>query len=224
MSKKYAVIGLGSFGASAARALSTMGVEVIAIDRNRERVESIKDEVNSALILDASDERALRAQDLFQCKAVILALGDDLGETVLVLSCLQSLGIKKILVQVEHCRERRIMQRLGATEVIVPSEDAGLRLAQKILMEGVREALPMGNGYWLATLRVPIAFVGKNLLELKLREKFRLNVVALFSNEREGDVDRMLCRGEVDPKHTFEPDDYIGLFGKEEDVHRLLDL
>lgn len=223
MSKKYAVIGLGSFGASAARSLSQMGVEVIAIDRDRERVESIKDDVTSALILDATDERALRAQDLYQCKAVILALGDNLGETVLVLSSLHSIGIKKILVQVEHHNERRIMQRLGASDVVVPSEDAGLRLAQKILMEGVREALPMGNGYWLATVKVPIEFVGKNLLELKLREKFRLNVVALFSNEREGDTERLLCRGEVDPRHPFEPEDYIGLFGREEDVHKLLD-
>ncbi|NJK90885.1 MAG: TrkA family potassium uptake protein [Blastochloris sp.] len=224
MSKKYAVIGLGSFGSSAARALAHMGVEVIAIDRNRERVEAIKDAVSTAVIVDASDEKAIQAQELQDCAGVILALGDKLGENVLVLSTLQSLGVRRVVVQVGHQTERRIMLKLGASDVVVPSEDAGQTLAQKVLLEGVREALPMGNGYFMATLLVPAEFVGKTLVELRPRERFHLNVVALFSEEVSSDARRLVCRGEVSPKHEFHPNDFIGVFGKEEAVRRILEL
>jgi len=213
MNSRYAVVGLGAFGRSVARSLSLHGAEVFAIDPERQRVDEVSDQVEAALILDPTDAEAMRSQELSKMDAVIVSMSDDFETTVLVLATLQEIGVERIYVRINSERERRIVDKLGASGSVFPSEESGRDLAQRLLLGGLESAEPVGSEHSLARYSVPQHMVGKTVDELRLREDHNLNLVTILETTKSGSEK---CLGVPHPDTKLEAGQQLLVFGRDE--------
>ena len=187
--KKFAVIGLGRFGRKLAIALAMSGAEVIAIDKNRDEVEMIRDQVSLAVRLDGTDEEALKAQGLDKVDIAIIGIGQGTGRgfesAVLTVVNLKQLGIKQIYTRAEDLIAGQVFSKVGATEVIYPEIESAQRWAYKLIAPQIGEKIDFAPGYSLARVKSPPSFDGKTLMDLQLRQKYNINLVAIKRKEQE---------------------------------------
>ena len=184
---KDAVIGLGAFGSSAARQLFRKGAEVIAVDVNMERVDSVKDEVSLVVRLDATHENALRSHGIGDVDVLIAAIGDNFEAQVLVVVHAKQHGIKKIIARAttpDHIRE---LEAVGADEVFNPEETAARWMVQRPLITKISNYFELAEGFSVVEVNAPQSIVGKTIAELDLRRRFRINLVAIMSAPADAD-------------------------------------
>ena len=132
MAQRYAVIGLGRFGLSLAESLAGEGVDVIAVDRDMEQVERVKDRVAFAVELDATDPHALRSVDIQACQMAAVTIGESFEQSVLIVAALKEVGVTRILARARTERQGRILMAVGATEVVEVEAELGRRLAKTL--------------------------------------------------------------------------------------------
>ena len=137
MNQKFAVIGLGQFGSSIARKLSLKGSEVIAIDSDEEKVESIKNDVAYSVTMDSTDKRSLEAQNIQDMDAVIVSIGANFQAMLLTTFLLQELGVNRIIARAQGVTQRRILEKMGITEILQPEEEVGKNVAEQLFNPGV---------------------------------------------------------------------------------------
>jgi trk system potassium uptake protein TrkA len=181
---RFAVIGLGRFGQKLAIALAMSGAEVIAIDKNREEIELIRDQVSLAVRLDSTDEEALKAQGVDKVDAAIIGIGQEGFESaILTVVNLRQMGIKKILARAESPVSGEVFSKVGATEVIYPEIESAQRWAYKLIAPQIGEKIDFAPGYSLARIKAPASFDGKTVIDLQLRQKYKVNLVAIKREE-----------------------------------------
>jgi trk system potassium uptake protein TrkA len=181
---RFAVIGLGRFGQKLAIALAMSGAEVIAIDKNREEIELIRDQVSLAVRLDSTDEEALKAQGVDKVDVAIIGIGQEGFESaILTVVNLRQMGIKKILARAESLVSGEVFSKVGATEVIYPEIESAQRWAYKLIAPQIGEKIDFAPGYSLARLKAPASFDGKTVMDLQLRQKYGVNLVAIKRDE-----------------------------------------
>ena len=185
---KYAVIGLGAFGSSAAVGLFRKGAEVIAVDVNMDRVNSVKDEVSLAVRLDATHENALRSHGIGDVDVLIAAIGDNFEAQVLVVVHAKQHGIKKIIARARTPDHIRILQAVGADEVFNPEETAACWMVHRLLITNISNYFELAEGFSVVEVNAPQSIVGKTIEELNLRRRFRINLVAI--KRAAADVDK----------------------------------
>ena len=176
---KYAVIGLGEFGSSAAVGLFRKGAEVIAVDANMNRVNSIKDEVSLAVRLDATHEDALKSHGLGEVDVLIAAIGNNFEAQVLVVVHAKQQGIKKIVARATSPDHIRVLQAVGAHEVFNPEETAARWMVQRLLIQNISNYFELAEGFSVVEVTAPPSIVGKTIEGLNLRRRFRINLVAM---------------------------------------------
>jgi trk system potassium uptake protein TrkA len=181
---RFAVIGLGRFGQKLAIALAMSGAEVIAIDRNREEIELIRDQVSLAVRLDSTDEEALKAQGVDKCDVAIIGIGQEGFESaILTVVNLRQMGVKKILARAESLVAGEVFSKVGATDVIYPEIESAQRWAYKLIAPQIGEKIDFAPGYSLARIKAPASFDGKTVMDLQLRQKYGINLVAIKRDE-----------------------------------------
>jgi trk system potassium uptake protein TrkA len=184
---RFAVIGLGRFGQKLATALTLSGAEVIAIDKNKEVVELIADEVGHAVRLDSTDEDALKAQGINTVDVAVVSIGQGTGQgfeaAVLTVVNLRQMGIKNIYARAETATAGQVLSKIGATEVIYPEIESAQRWAYKLIAPHVEEKIDFAPGYSLARIEAPISFDEKTVADLQLRQKYNVNLVAIKRGE-----------------------------------------
>ncbi len=168
--REFAVVGLGRFGASLSRRLEAMGHIVLGVDQNIGTVQTISDDITSAVVLDPTNEDALQEVDIGSFGTVIVALEDDFEASALVASYLKSLGIAQVICLAETSRHRDILLRIGADQVIVSDEDSGIRLAEVLAMPDLQERVVLDTENGLFELRAPDKWTGKPLSSLALSD------------------------------------------------------
>lgn len=187
--KRFAVIGLGRFGRKLAIALAMSGAEVIAIDKNRDEVEMIRDQVSLSVRLDSTDEEALKAQGLDKVDVAIIGIGQGTGRgfesAVLTVVNLKQLGIKQIYTRAEDLIAGQVFSKVGATDVIYPEIESAQRWAYKLIAPHIGEKIDFAPGYSLARVKSPLSFNGKTLMDLQLRQKYNINLVAIKRKEKD---------------------------------------
>jgi len=186
MARQIAVIGLGAFGEALSRTLGERGVEVIAIDSSREHTEAVKDCVAAAITLDATDERALRAIGLENVDAAVVAIGQNVEANLLATALLKKMGVKNIMARATNPLQERIIRAIGVTRVINLEHEMGVMMANSLALPHIERTLPLATGHSVAEVITPPSFVGKSLLELDLRNRYRVNLIAI--KRREPDV------------------------------------
>jgi trk system potassium uptake protein TrkA len=188
----FAVIGLGRFGQRLAVSLAMSGAEVIAIDRNKEPIDAIRDQVSLAIRLDSTDEEALQAQGINKVDIAIVSIGQGTGQgfesAVLTVVNLKQLGVKQIYARAEDMIAGQVFSKIGATEVIYPEVESAQRWAYKLIAPHISEKIDFAPGYSLARVIVSSSFHGKTVKELKLRQDYNVNLVAVIRKQENIDA------------------------------------
>jgi trk system potassium uptake protein TrkA len=169
--KRIAVIGLGRFGTKLAMALSMSGAEVIAIDRDRESVEDIRDQVAHAVRMDSTEIEALRSQGVDKADAAVIGMAQG-G------SAFES-AVMTIYARAASVTMGRVLTAVGATEVIYPENETAQRWAYKLIAPHITDKIAFAPGYSLASVKAPASFDGRTIMELQLRQKYNVNLVAI---------------------------------------------
>lgn len=183
MEKEFAVIGLGRFGSSICRSLSEQGLEVMAIDINEERVNEFMTIATHAVIADTTDENALKSLGVSNFNHVIVAIGEDIQASILTTLILKELGVNHITVKAQNDYHEKVLRKIGADHVVHPERDMGKRIAHYIVSNNVLDYLELSDEYSIVEIKVNDYLIGYTLIELDIRKKFGLNIVAIKRGE-----------------------------------------
>lgn len=179
MAKKYAVIGLGNFGTWVVRSLYELRQDTIAIDINKDRVQKIRDFTNNPVLADATKKDTLIRLGLDEVRAVVISLGDNTSASTLITLYLQEMGVKKILVKAVDEDHGKILRKVGATDIIFPEKDMGIKTAKSLVMPNILDFIEMSEDYQIAEIAPPERFIGKTLAEIALPRYFNIQVIAV---------------------------------------------
>ena len=177
-SKQCLVIGLGRFGTAVATTLYEMGHEVVAVDTNEENVENVMNLVTHAVVLDATEERALKSIGVADFDVVVVGIGSDVKAAILATMNAKSLGAPYVVTKAIDEMARRVLERIGADLVIRPEHDSGVRIARQISNPNIVDTLDLGNDYAIVELEANDRLKG-NLRELNLTGRFGVQVIAI---------------------------------------------
>lgn len=214
--QEFAVIGLGRFGSSLALTLVSRGFSVLGIDRDREIVQSLVEHITHCVTLDSTNEDALREVDILSFDTVVVAIGSNFECNLMTTVALKSIGATKVVCKATTHRQRDILLRVGADQVILPEHDAGRRLANVLSGPGVLDQLELAPGYSITELRVPSPMVGQTLLEVDVRRRYGVTVLVVKRR------DTLTVSPSVE--YTFEEGDLLVVIGNDHDIARLHDL
>lgn len=177
--KRFFVIGLGNFGSTIAEALHAEGHDVVAVDRKEDAVERIAPHVTRAALADGQSLPTLERLGAREAAAAVVSTGDDITASILSTLVLRDLGVPEVYVKVISPEHARVMEKLGATETIFPERDSAMRLATRMSSTTILNYVRLGPDFSIQEMAVPRAWIGKNLRQLKLPQRFRISVVAV---------------------------------------------
>ncbi|MDO9694704.1 MAG: TrkA family potassium uptake protein [Candidatus Latescibacteria bacterium] len=175
--KRMAVFGLGRFGSSVATTLQKEGVDVLAVDRNRHLAERLKDNVSIAVSFDATDRDNLTRFDVGRMDAVVVGIGDNFESSVKITLLCKELGVPYVICKATNTDQRKVLQKVGADEVIQPETQMGHWVAESLLRHTVVNFVELPDGYALARIQPPQSWYGRSLAELQLLTRERLNLI-----------------------------------------------
>ena len=127
---KYIIIGLGNYGRVLAEELSALGHEVIGADNSESRVDSIKDKVATAFVIDATDEQALSVLPLNSVDVVIVAIGENFGASIRVVALLKQMKVEHIYARAIDLVHRSVLEAFSLDRILTPEEDAARSLVR----------------------------------------------------------------------------------------------
>jgi trk system potassium uptake protein TrkA len=180
--KQVAVIGLGRFGVSTTRTLYNLGHDVLAIDKNEERVQSVIGQVTYAIGADCTNEHALKELGVQDYDAAVVAIGTDIVSSVMASVLLKTMGVKLVMARARDSLHANTLRRIGVDRVVQPEEEMGTRLAHSFFNTSVEEYLELTSNYGVSRFRVPDRFAGTTLDELGFssqRDSYGLTPLAL---------------------------------------------
>lgn len=221
-----AVIGLGTFGAKTASRLFEKGAEVVAIDKDQDLVDRIKDKVTHAVALDVTDERALRSVNISDVDVAVVAMGDDIQMSIMAVAMLRKLGVGRVIARATSQMHEHILNEIGASEIIKVEEEMGEIIASKIVAPHVLQRYNFAAGYSIVELKLGKKFEGKTLVESKIRQNYSLNIVALqkkmpYITEEGKSAYRIDINDCPMPMDVIEADDIVVLVGSEKNLNKL---
>ena len=182
MKKQFAVIGLGQFGVSLIEELTNMGYEVLAIDSDEERVNDVADQATHAVQADAMDEQTLKSLGMSNFDTVIVSIGEDMQSSILTTILLKEIGVEKVVAKAKNYLHGKVPEKIGAS-VIFPERDMGRRLANILVSEGILDQIYLSKDHSIMEIKAPGQFVGKNLVEIDVRRRFRVTILAVKRGE-----------------------------------------
>jgi len=181
--KSYVVVGLGRFGSGVARELFRLGCEVLAMDVSNDLVSQVANDVTHAVVGDGQDKEVLRALGAGEFDCAIVAIGGDLSASVLATMNLKELGVPKIVCKAHDETHRRVLEKLGADQVVIPEQEQASRLARSLSSPNVLDYIELSDEYGIIEVPAPLGWDGKSLRELNVRAKLGVNILAVRRNE-----------------------------------------
>lgn len=213
MKKTYAVFGLGRYGIAVARELVSNGVEVIAVDSDERIVNAAADELPICKCADVTDPEVIRQLGISNADVVIIAMANNLEASVMAVTLCKEIGVKTVIAKCANEMHQKILTRVGADKVVFPENESGIRLAKNLLSSGFVDMVSLARNVSMIELDMRPEWVGKNLIELNLRKKYSINVVAV---RREN-----MVSVDIDPHEKLHPDDRLIVIANTEKLSRL---
>ncbi|MFA5329462.1 MAG: TrkA family potassium uptake protein [Prolixibacteraceae bacterium] len=176
---KYIVIGLGYFGGTLAANLTSEGHEVIGIDNRSEKIDELKDTISIVMEMDATNQNALKSLPLQDVDAVIVAIGEDIGSSVLALSILQNLKVERIIGRAITPQHRHILKQLGIDEIVQPEEDSALLVSSMLQIKYAKRVMELNSENAIAEILVPERYIGHSLNSVNIKGRFNLNTITV---------------------------------------------
>ncbi|MBU4495785.1 MAG: TrkA family potassium uptake protein [Acidobacteriota bacterium] len=176
---KFAVIGLGNFGFNVAKTLCEKGAEVMAIDKNKERLKDLQGFATHAVSMDAAVKENLEALGIQDMDVVVVSLGPEMEASILTVLYLAELGVERIVAMALTEDHAKILEAVGATKVIFPEKDMAVRTAIKLNNPNILEYLPLGSDIGIQEIAPSEKFIGKSLKELDIRKRYGVQIIAI---------------------------------------------
>ena len=211
--KSYAIIGLGRFGSRIARQLTALGEDVLAIDRREAQVALVAEQVARAAVADGKNKEALQKLGVQDCDCAILAIGSDLGTSVLITMNLKALGIPKIICKAQDEIHREILEKLGADQVIIPENMVADKLAASLSSSDILDYIELSDDYGVIECKPPQPWVGKTICALRVRTEYGVNIIAV---RRDDDV-----AISPSPDERIEKEDVLVMLGDYESLKKI---
>lgn len=182
--QSYAVFGLGRYGRAVARELARSGAEVLAVDIKEANVNALAADVPVCKCADVTDAEVIRQLDVANIDVVIIAMAGNLEASVMAVALCKEVGVKRVIAKCADEMHERILSRVGADQVVIPESESGARMAKNLVSSGFVDIIELTGNVSMVELDVRPEWVGKTLLELNLRKKYSINVVALRQGKR----------------------------------------
>lgn len=183
INKTYAVFGLGRYGRAVAEELIRNGAEVIAVDIDEELVNEAAQVIPVCKCADVTDPEVIEKLDIAEVDVVIIAMANNLEATVMAITLCKEAGVKTVIAKCVDEMHEKIFSRVGADRVLFPEKESGTRLAKNLLSSGFIDIVELSEDVSMVELDVKPQWVGKNLIELNLRRKYSINVVAILKSD-----------------------------------------
>ena len=194
--KSYAVFGLGRYGIAVAKELVENGAEVLAVDIDEEIVNDLIDEIPYCKCADVTDEDVIKQLGIANIDVVIITMATNLEASVMATMLCKEIGVKTVIAKCSSEMNYKILNKVGADYVVFPERESGIRLAKNLLSSGFIDIIELSKDVSMIELDVKDEWIGKNLLELNLRQKYSINVVAILQNDN--------VNVNIDPKQPLE--------------------
>ena len=175
MSKQFAVLGLGSFGWSVALTLEKMGADVLVVDESFEKIQEISEQVSYAVKADVSDPEALEALGGRNLDGAVIAVSENFEASIMATMLCKEMGIPMVLT---------ILKKVGADKVVYPEIEMGSRVAKNLVAKEFSDWIELSDDYSMVEAVVPESWQGRCLADLKVRERFGINVVGIIINKQ----------------------------------------
>ena len=215
MQQRVVVIGLGIFGVNIVRELYADGFEVIAIDKNKEAVQSVRDCSTKAIQADGTDKEIMEAIGIQDDDVVIVSFGEDLAAATLTTLHLKQMKVRTIIVKAPNEEHKLILEKVGATEVMIPEKEIAHKVVKSIISPNLIDYLPLSDDYMISEVAPPNSFLGKSISQLQLRSRHHINVIAI----------RDVVSGKVQivpgADSVIKDGDILVVVGKEEEIRQI---
>ncbi len=213
MKKTYAVFGLGRYGIAVAREMVSNGMEVIAVDADERIVNMASDELPICKCADVTDPDVIWQLGISNVDVVIIAMANNLEASVMAVTLCKEIGVKTVIAKAANEMHQKILNRVGADKVVFPENESGIRLAKNLLSSGFVDMVSLAKNVSMIELDIKPEWVGKNLIELNLRRKYSINVVAVRQDES--------VSVDIDPHALLQADDKLIVIANTERLSKL---
>jgi len=222
---KYIIIGLGYFGSTLASNLTNQGHEVIGIDNNADKVDDMKDDISVVMEMDATNPNALKSLPLNDVDAVIVAIGEDIGSSVLALSILKNLAVNRLIGRAITPLHQNILIQLGIQEIVQPEEDSAQKVSSMLQIKDAKSVMELNNENAIAEISIPKKYIGHTLLSVDPEVRFNLKLIALKTRYKESlniftSKKDYRIEYKIDFNKPLKDTDFLVLAGKIEDIKR----
>lgn len=212
MGKQFAVFGLGSFGNSVALTLQSFGCDVIAVDNCYEKIQDIADSVSYAMCGDVTEPEFMKTIGARNLDGAVIAVSENLEAAIMATMISKEMGISYVLVKAMDELQGKILEKVGADSIVYPEIDMGERVAKKLISTEFIDWIELSPDYSLTEKLLPKQWEGKSLAELRVREKYGINVIGILKEDK---MDMAL-----DPSKPLQPDDMLFIIGKNSDLEK----
>jgi len=212
-SKQIMVLGMGLFGSSLAKTLHELGHEVLAVDSDEDLVEAIAPYVTQAVQIDATDEAALQELGVRNFDAVIVSIGKNLRDSILVCVIIKELGVPYLIAKATDEIHAKVLRKIGVDKVVFPERDMGMRVAKSLITPNVLEMMEFSGDYRLIEIILPSKWVGSSIIEIDVRRKYGISILAI---QRDGQF-----IVSPSPDAVFETGDILLVLGQKDDINNI---
>lgn len=215
MKKSFAVIGVGRFGIALIEELANLDADILVIDKNYDKIEKVAKLVTNAICLDSTDIEALKEVGITNYDTVVVATGINVDNSILTTLILKDLGIKDVYVKVQSEYHAKVVEKLGVEEdhLIWPEQSTGRRLAKILVSGNFVDYIELDHEYSFISTESTKRLIGKNLLELEIRKRFYVNIVAIRRHQK------IMIPSSTTP---FEEEDEILLVGHNTSIEKFI--
>lgn|SRR5690554_4173603 len=224
---KFIVFGLGHFGHALSARLTQMGHEVLGIDKNMDRIETFKEDISHALCMDSTDKISVKGLPLKDADAVIVAIGEKEGPSIMTTALLKKFKVKRIITRVISPLHKTIIEAMGITEFIDPETETAERLAGTLDIKGVIDSFQISEKYRIMEIDVPIKYVGQSIEDASFQTKYRVTLLTIIrniikENSLGVEVSQRQVLGVLPTDFIMESKDVLVLFGELKDIEKLM--
>ena len=182
--KSYAVIGLGQFGMTVALTLAEANCDVLAIDDKDDNVQDIAEKVSYAVKADVRDPGILESLGVQNVDVAVIAVAENMEASITATMQVKELGVPFVMAKAMNSLHGRILEKIGADKVIYPEHSMGIRVARNLLSSGFVDMFELSSDFSMAEFKIPREWIGKTLRELKVREKYNINLIGLKHGDK----------------------------------------